>query len=223
MIYEINETIRSEVSFRAVVTTPSGFDPEKESLPMIVFLHGAGERGEELSSVKIHGIPKLFSADPDYQGHRVITVSPQCPLTTVWNDLSIPLFDFVLRMAEKYRADRDRISITGISMGGFGTWELLVSHPDFFSAAAPICGGGMDWRIPRKMKTPIRAFHCEGDPVVPVDYSRRMCGTVTERGGSAELTVFPGNRHNAWDPAYEQTDLIAWLIGARRSPVHENP
>ena len=148
----------SEVNFGATVTTPTGFDPEKESLPMIVFLHGAGERGEDLSIVNKVGLPKYFTADPDYKGLRVITLSPQCPDYTVWNDVSLQLFQFILKAAKAYNADMDRISVTGLSMGGFGTWEMVISHPDFFSAAAPICGGGMDWRIPSFLPTPIRAF-----------------------------------------------------------------
>ena len=85
MIVEISERMSSEVNFGATVTTPTGFDPEKESLPMIVFLHGAGERGEDLSIVNKVGLPKYFTADPDYKGLRVITLSPQCPDYTVWN------------------------------------------------------------------------------------------------------------------------------------------
>lgn len=149
----------SEVNFGATVTTPTGFDPEKESLPMIVFLHGAGERGEDLSIVNKVGLPKYFTADPDYKGLRVITLSPQCPDYTVWNDVSLQLFQFILKAAKAYNADMDRISVTGLSMGGFGTWEMVISHPDFFSAAAPICGGGSD----------MRRRHGLEDTVIPAD------------------------------------------------------
>ncbi len=216
MVTEINDIIKSEFPFSAVVTAPTGFDPEKESLPMIVFLHGAGERGDDLSKVKVHGIPKYFSKDPELHGLRVITVSPQCPSYTVWNDLSLPLFDFILSTAKKYNADMNRIAITGISMGSFGTWELLISHPDFFSAAVPICGGGMDWRIPQGMKTPIRAFHGRVDSVVPCFYSERLCSAVNARGGSAELTIFEGCDHDSWTPAYETTDVIDWLASSEK-------
>ena len=141
MIVEISERMSSEVNFGATVTTPTGFDPEKESLPMIVFLHGAGERGEDLSIVNKVGLPKYFTADPDYKGLRVITLSPQCPDYTVWNDVSLQLFQFILKAAKAYNADMDRISVTGLSMGGFGTWDMLMRHGSRFAAGIPRCGG----------------------------------------------------------------------------------
>ncbi len=217
MIVEISERMSSEVNFGATVTTPTGFDPEKEFLPMIVFLHGAGERGEDLSIVNKVGLPKYFTADPDYKGLRVITLSPQCPDYTVWNDVSLQLFQFILKAAKAYNADMDRISVTGLSMGGFGTWEMVISHPDFFSAAAPICGGGMDWRIPSFLPTPIRAFHGDADPVVPVVYSRILCRAVNDRGGNAVLTEYPGCDHDSWTAAYETTDVIEWLAASRKN------
>lgn len=217
MIVEISERMSSEVNFGAIVTTPTGFDPEKESLPMIVFLHGAGERGEDLSIVNKVGLPKYFTADPDYKGLRVITLSPQCPDYTVWNDVSLQLFQFILKVAKTYNADMDRISVTGLSMGGFGTWEMVISHPDFFSAAAPICGGGMDWRIPSFLPVPIRAFHGDADSVVPVVYSRILCKAVNDRGGNAVLTEYPGCDHDSWTAAYETTDVIEWLAGSRKN------
>lgn len=217
MIVEISERMSAEVNFGATVTTPTGFDPEKESLPMIVFLHGAGERGEDLSIVNKVGLPKYFTADPDYKGLRVITLSPQCPDYTVWNDVSLQLFQFILKIAKMYNADMDRISVTGLSMGGFGTWEMVISHPDFFSAAAPICGGGMDWRIPSFLPTPIRAFHGDADSVVPVVYSRILCKAVNDRGGKAVLTEYPGCDHDSWTAAYETTDVIEWLAGSRKN------
>lgn len=217
MITEISEKVSSEICFNAVVTTPTGFDSEKESLPMIVFLHGAGERGEDLSRATSVGFPKFFKANSDYKGLRVITLTPQCPEYTVWNDISLQLFQFILKVAKEYNADMDRISITGLSMGGFGTWEMVISHPDFFSAAAPICGGGMDWRVPNALPTPIRAFHGDADTLVSVEYSRLLCKAVNERGGNAVLTEYPGCEHDSWTAAYETTDVIEWLANSRRN------
>ncbi len=218
MITAIHEKTESTLDLSALVTTPSDFDAERESLPMIVFLHGSGERGTDVEKVKLLGIPKYFCQNSDYLGLRVITVSPQCPEGTVWNNISIPLFDFIVKTAEKYNADFSAISITGLSMGGFGTWEMLFSHPDFFSAAAPICGGGMDWRVPFDLKTPVRIFHGECDNAVPVEYSKILYKALKERRASeASLTLYPNVGHNSWENAYEQTDLIEWLAAARRA------
>ncbi len=212
MVSEIKGDHGFNVTFNALVTTPEGFDPKKESLPIIFFLHGAGERGDDLSYVTRHGIPKYFSADPDYHGLRVITVSPQCPAYTVWNDISIQLFDFIEDTVKKYNADKSKVAISGISMGGFGTWELLISHPDYFAAAVPVCGGGMNWRVP-KIKTPIKVFHGTCDDVVPVCYSQYMHDAVNSRGGHAEIKLYPQVGHNSWDLAFEEEGLIEWLAG----------
>ncbi len=217
MITNTQEKMMTELMLNALITTPTDFDATRESLPMIVFLHGSGERGTALEKVKLLGIPKYFCQNPDYLGLRVITVSPQCPEGTVWNNLSIPLFDFICKTAEKYNADRSAISITGLSMGGYGTWEMLFSHPDFFAAAAPICGGGMDWRVPFDLKTPVRIFHGECDAAVPVEYSKILYKTLKERrAADATLTLYPNVGHNSWENAYEQTDLIEWLASAKK-------
>jgi len=204
------------VILKALVTTPPDYDPAKESLPMIVFLHGAGQRGDDLEKVKIHGIPKYFSADPCHLGLRVITVSPQCPDGLCWNNLARELYDFIVAATETYHADPDRVSITGISMGGFGTWEMLVSHPELFAAAAPICGGGMSWRIPQDLPVPVRTFHGDADPVVPICLSYDMADAVNARGGHCEFTVYHGCDHDSWSRTYEKTDVIEWLAGCRR-------
>ncbi len=212
----LETTMTTSVTLKALVTTPPDFDPATESLPMIVFLHGAGERGEDLEKIKIHGIPKYFSADPAYRGLRVITVSPQCPSHLYWNLLARELHDFILHAAQTYHADPDRISITGLSMGGFGTWEMVLSYPDLFAAAAPICGGGISWRVPDQLKTPIRAFHGDTDEVVPAQLSIDMSETVNARGGCSSLVLFHHCDHNSWDPAYETTNVIEWLANSKR-------
>ena len=108
----------------------------------------------------------------------------------------------------------NRISITGISMGGFGTWSMLARYPDFFSAAAPICGGGVSWYI--NTKTPIRAFHGDVDTSVPMVYSTLMVDAVNARGGQADLTVYQGCGHNCWTQTYEETDVISWLAESHK-------
>ena len=208
----------TSIVLKAYVTTPPDFDPQTETLPMIVFLHGAGERGDNLEFVKRAGIPKYFSENPCHLGLRVITVSPQCPDELCWNNLARELYEFILEAIKTYHADPDRVSITGLSMGGFGTWEMLVSHPELFSAAAPICGGGMSWRIPEKLSVPIRTFHGDADALVPISLTYNMAEVVNARGGHCVFTVYHGCEHDAWSWTYEHTDVIAWLVGAKRQP-----
>lgn len=199
-------------SLSGVVTTPKDFDPAKESLPLIVFLNGAGERGPDINNVKTHAIPKLFSRDPDYHGLRVLTVSPQCPAEMTWNHLAFPVMEWIKAIAKELNADENRISVTGLSMGGFGTWELLCTFPDFFSCGAPVCGGGLSWRAGALRGQKIRVFHSVDDTVVPFSYSEQMVWAAKANG--ADVMFFPTDRygHNCWDHAYEQTDLIEWLV-----------
>ena len=217
----VKETIYSvprvgTVDFGCLITTPTGFDPSKEKLPLIVFLHGAGERGSDIAKLRVHGIPKLFSADPDWRGLRVVTLSPQCPENTTWNRLAPEVMQLIVHVCDEYGVDRDRVSLTGLSMGGFGTWEIGMQNPDFFSALAPICGGAMTWRVGALKNMPMRVFHGEDDPVVPAQNSIEAVEKLRQEGGSPELTIYPGVQHDSWTHTYEQTDLIEWLVAQKR-------
>ena len=195
-----------------LVTRPDG--SVGEALPMIVFLHGAGERGDDRSLLAVHGIPRYFDKNETHMDQRVITLSPQCPEGEIWSNFPAAIMELILDVATREGADVNRISITGISMGGFGTWSLLAAYPNFFSAAAPICGGGVSWCI--NTQTPIRAFHGDADQSVPLVYSQLMVDAVNARGGHAELTIYPGCQHDSWTRTYEQTDLIPWLAASVR-------
>lgn len=199
-----------------IVTVPTGFDPEKESLPVIVFLHGAGERGPELERVKVHGIPKIFSKNPDYHGLRVITLSPQCPADMVWSSLVYPLRQWVDAAAAKLNGDKDRISLTGLSMGGFGTWSVITAMPEYFSCAAPICGGGLSWLGDKLKGTKLRVFHGLDDGVVPFVYSQLMVDAARQNGADVTLYAYDHVGHGSWVKAYEETDLIEWLAAQKR-------
>ena len=201
---------------RYIMTTPSGFDPSKESLPMIVFLHGAGERGDDLELVKVHGIPKYFCADNDYRGLRVITLSPQCPADRVWNHMPDQIMDLIEHVASDMNVDKKRITLTGISMGGYGTWEMACMYPDYFAAVAPICGGGMVWRAGALTKLPIRAFHWTDDFAVPYNASVEMVEAIKHLGGNATLTSYDNVGHDSWTSAYETSDVIEWLAAAEK-------
>ncbi len=203
-----------DVKLPYLITLPTDFDPEGESLPLILFLHGAGERGEDGQRVGIHGIPKYFGANENYGGERVITLSPQCPEGEVWVHLTRAVKELLDHVVSTYHADPCRLSVTGISMGGFGTWDMLCTYPNTFAAAAPICGGGMSWSI--NTKTPVRAFHGDADGTVPMSYSLQMVDALNARGGRAELTLYHGCGHDSWTRTYESTDLIRWLASAKK-------
>lgn len=194
-----------------ILTVPTGFDPDKERLPLIISLHGAGSLGNDLELLKEHGIPQIFTADPDYLGLRTVTLSPQCPSGMIWNDI-IPsvkeLADFIV---DRYGIDRTAVSVTGMSMGGYGTWAFGMRYPNFVSKLAPICGGGVSWNVGVLRNVKVRAFHGLNDSVVPVMNTVEMVEKLKSCGGTVEATYFPDTGHNSWDPAYSSPDLIPWL------------
>lgn len=199
-----------------VVTVPTGFDPAKEQLPVIVFLHGAGERGTDTDLVKVHGIPMLFSKDPDYHGLRVITLSPQCPDGMTWNHLAFPLKTWLDAAVKELNGDPARISITGLSMGGFGTWEMLLTFPEMFSCGAPICGGGLSWRSDALRGKKLRVYHGLDDTVVPFSYSEQMVNAARANGADVDFIAYDKVGHGSWFRAYGETDLVEWLAAQNR-------
>src|SRR5262245_27659471 len=179
--------------------------------PLILFLHGAGERGTNVWLVATHGVPKNVTEHPDFP---FIVVSPQCAEGRTWsNDLLLALLDDV---THRYAVDPERIYLTGLSMGGFGTWSLGVSHPERFAAIAPICGGG-EWisvvlssrdRMTSLKTLGVWAFHGAKDPVVPLEESQRMVDALKKVGvNEVKLTVYPEAGHNSWTETYDSPEL----------------
>lgn len=180
-----------------------------EKLPLIVFLHGAGERGDDVKLVQIYCVPKLFTNDQNYK--RAYTLSPQCPHNTTWIDYKKELMSLIDSVIASNQIDPKRVSLCGISMGGFGTWEMAMTYSDRFYKIAPLCGGGMNWRA-WSLKMPIRVYHGRRDDVVPLCQSEAMVNSIKAQGGNVEFTIYDDLSHNCWDRAFEQTDLIEWLV-----------
>ncbi len=185
---------------------------QKESWPLLLFLHGAGERGDNLDRVKIHGPPKLIEAGKDFP---FVVVSPQCPGNRWWQpeDLTVLLDEIV----EKHKIDKDRICVTGLSMGGFGTWSLAAATPERFAALVPICGGGDPIWARRLGHVAVWVFHGAKDPVVPLERSERMVEALKKAGGNVKFTVYPDAGHDSWTAAYNDPELYKWLLEQKRS------
>ena len=190
-----------------------------EKLPMIVFLHGAGERGPTVHQMECHALPRIFSKANPY---RCIVVCPWCPGEDYWSLHLQETAQFIREMIVLYDADPDRVSLTGLSMGGYGTWELSTTYPELFSAIAPVCGGGTNWRAYRLVKTsgysvPVWAFHGLADSVVPWQCDQIMVDAVNNHGGNARITLYPDIDHDSWTPAYEESAMISWLLAQKRA------
>ena len=171
-----------------------------ERLPMLVFLHGAGERGTDPQLIKKHGVPKMLD---DGLPVRAIILAPQVPDERhVWNTLTDETMELIRYVRDDMNADIDKVSVTGISMGGYGTWELALSFDKEFSAIAPICGGGMSWRGSILKNMPIRAFHGDKDDVVPIEATSEMIDNINSQGGNAAFLILHGIGHdsNITDP-----------------------
>lgn len=193
-------------SLRYLVRFPRDYK-EGERRPVILALHGAGYRGDDLNVLAQNPV---FSCTETIEDFPFVLVAPQCHKNT-WFDLFETLISFVDHILAEPYTDPERLSVMGASMGGFATWQLGMSVPEKFCAMIPICGGGMDWNAPRLVNVPVRAFHGEIDTIVQPLESRKMVDALVRAGGDATLTVYPDTAHNAWSPTYSDPALFAWL------------
>ncbi len=195
-----------------------GKDPQKK-WPLMLFLHGAGERGSNVTKVAAHGPPMLVQTKANFP---FIVVSPQCPEGARWdNDVLLGLLD---EINASHQVDAERVYLTGLSMGGYGSWSLGLTHPEIFAAIAPVCGGGDSLKVlladPKKvasLKTlPVWAFHGGKDNVVKPEESQRMVDALRKIGNEAKLTIYPETGHDSWKEAYANEELYSWLLSHKR-------
>jgi predicted peptidase len=191
---------------------------QKSSWPLMLFLHGAGERGNDLDLVKKHGPPKLIAAGKEFP---FIVASPQCGKDRWWEPLELAaLLD---DLVEKYKVDKDRIYLTGLSMGGFGTWSLAAYQPDRFAAIVPICGGGEAMSAKRIAHIPAWVFHGGKDPAVPLDRSQKMVDALKKTGSAVKFTIYPDAGHDSWSERYANPELYQWLLEQKRTAKTSAP
>lgn len=205
------------VELRYLLFLPDGYKEDQDKRwPLMLFLHGSGERGTNLARVAVHGPPKIVKTKKDFP---FILVSPQCPNGTTWSDEA--LLALLDEIQEKYRVDENRVYLTGLSMGGYGTWSLGLKNPDRFAAIAPICGGGSTLSIllPDQGKQaalkhlPVWAFHGGKDPVVPLRESEGMIEALKKAGNQeTKLTVYPDAGHDSWTETYDNPELYDWFL-----------
>lgn len=182
--------------------------------PLILFLHGAGERGTDLEVIARHGIPAVA---PTMDPLPFIAASPQCPHGMYWTELTALLGRLLDELEETQPIDPDRIYVTGMSMGGFGTWKLIAETPERFAAAAVVCGGGRPSWTPRLAQLPIWVFHGSDDTVVRPDHSIQMVAALQELGAPVRFTLYDHVGHDSWTRAYADPELYAWLLRHRAS------
>lgn len=214
MIKKLHKT-NDILNINYVVYYPDNLDINNNTLPLLVYLHGAGERGNNFNHIYRHAIPRLIKSGNEY---NAVVLCPQCPAKYVWTNIVDKIKSIIDICVKEYNVLNDRICITGSSMGGFGTWSMGLTYPNFFSSIAPVAGGEMSWRALNLKSTPVYAVHGNKDNVVPYIYSRLMTDSVNAAGGNAELKILDGYGHNdGIEFAYEKTDIINWLLKQRRT------
>ncbi|MCA9040929.1 MAG: prolyl oligopeptidase family serine peptidase, partial [Planctomycetaceae bacterium] len=199
--------IKLQASFQYLTFLPKDYD-QQEKWPLVLFLHGAGERGNDLEKVKVHGPPKQAAEGREFP---FILVAPQCPAGYWWHPNELDgLLD---QLEKKYKVDPDRIYVTGLSMGGYGTWALASYCPERLAAIAPICGGGVAYLTTEYQDLAVWAFHGDQDTVVTLRNSEELIKRLKERGAKEiRFTVYEGVGHNSWTQAYDNPELYEWLL-----------
>jgi len=210
---------------------PIDFDSEKR-YPLVVFLHGAGERGSDNNSQLKHGA-KEFATDENRKKYPAYVLAPQCPSGLKWVEVDwtlprseIPeapsqsmvlLKGLIDTMKESSNINKSRIYITGLSMGGYGTWDAVARYENLFAAAAPICGGGDPKTVSRFAKLPLWCFHGSEDPTVPVGRSREMIDALKAIGASPRYIEYAGVEHDSWTETYKNPELFSWLFEQKKA------
>ncbi len=201
------------IETRHLLFLPRDYDKDpKRKWPLVLFLHGAGERGDDLEMVKGHGPPKLAAGGRDFP---FVLVAPQCPAGG-WGWVPAELAALLDAIEKKYRVDPDRVYCTGLSMGGGGTWRVACEYPKRFAAIAPICGGGDPRDVERIKHVPTWAFHGAKDDTVPLKRMQDMVDALRKAGGKVALTVYPDVGHGSWTRTYDNEAFYRWLLSNQR-------
>ncbi|MGC6458863.1 MAG: prolyl oligopeptidase family serine peptidase [Akkermansiaceae bacterium] len=225
---EIFKKDGKELPFRWVKT------PGEGAPAMVLFLHGAGERGDNNEAQLKHGVADLLSWLAK-EGKPAVVVAPQCARGVWWADLKGDfrspdggrlaakpstmmslVFGTVDKIAKQEKVDSKRIYVTGLSMGGFGTFAAVARRPEFFAAAIPICGGGDPTKVGQMRKTPFRVYHGGADRVIPVSASKVMVDALKKAGGDVEMKVYEGVKHDSWSQTYRDPGVWKWLFEQKR-------
>jgi predicted peptidase len=196
---------------------PPGWSEEVR--PLVLFLHGAGERGGDIERVTSEGLPREIE-----RGRNLpfVAVSPHCPHGKAWVDMSKTLTLMLDELVPKLHIDERRIYLTGLSMGAFGAWKLAAATPERFAALVPVCGGGNPSWAQRLRQLPTWAFHGAEDDVVSVHHTESMVDALRQVGAPIRSTIYPGVKHDAWTQTYENPEVIDWMLGQRRGMPQAN-
>jgi len=207
MYFKVEVKKGAYLDVKFLLYLPKGYDNSRDKFPLLLFLHGMDESGDWLELVKMHGPPKLIEHGQDFP---FIVVSPQCPDTTGWK---VDVLDMLLdEMVRRYRVNESCIFVTGLSMGGAGTWELAFAYPERFAAIVPICGYADPVNAKKIKDLPVWVFHGGKDDVVLPEQSINMVNALKAIGSPVKFTIYPDAGHDSWTQAYDDPELWKWLL-----------
>jgi predicted peptidase len=225
---EVYKSGSEELPYR--IHLPKSMDKSKK-YPLVIFLHGAGERGNENKKQLAHGAKDILKYSRS-NNEPVIIIAPQCPkkkqwVNTPWGKLShtmpkepsIPMALAISLLKSKVNnlpVDVKRVYVSGLSMGGYGTWDIIQRMPDYFAAAIPVCGGGDSAEAPKLKNLPIWCFHGGNDRVVKTKRSQDMIAAIKKAGGSPKYTEYPGVGHNSWSATFSNKEVLKWLFEQKK-------
>jgi predicted peptidase len=237
-LYEKHVFVNDNDTMPYRLLLPENYDPAKK-YPLILFLHGSGERGRDNEKQLVHGA-NLFLRDSIRKKYPAIVVFPQCSDSSYWSNVTFGydstkkrvgfnfsmneqpttamklLLKLIDQLQHNYRLSKKQLYVGGLSMGGMGTFELVARKPKLFAAAFPICGGGDSTTAKKLIKTNWWIFHGLKDDVVLPEFSKTMATAIQSKGGNVKLTLYPHANHNSWDPAFAERELLSWLFAQHK-------
>jgi predicted peptidase len=208
-------SVKLSVESEYLIYLPDGYNVNPlTNWPMLVFLHGSGERGHDPEKVKVHGPPKRIEAGTKFP---FVVLSPQCPDSVDWDTET--LYALINHIASEYRIDKSMIWLTGLSMGGWATWDLAMGYPDYFAAIAPVCGRvnrNYPLRAADIKSLPVWVFHGAADDVVLINQAAKMVTALKSCGNDVRFTIYPESGHDSWTETYNNPELYEWFLKQKR-------
>lgn len=209
-VFLLYKEVKVEVKMQYLIYLPENYSKDEKEYPLVLFLHGSGERGTDIEAVKRNGPPLIVSQGKEFP---FILVSPQCPENQRWTSLTLELSALLDDIEENYRVDLSRVYVTGLSMGGQGTWALAMAEPARFAAIAPVCGWYDTYEICNIKDIPAWVFHGLKDNVVPVQKAEEIVKELQGCGAKeVKLTIYPDANHNSWTATYNNEEFYKWLL-----------
>jgi predicted peptidase len=210
-VQTLDRRVVTDVDGQYQLFLPADYNASSERWPLILFLHGGGERGTSIERVKVHGPLKVAAQRPEFP---FIIVAPQVAENMIWSTARLDaLLDDVV---ERYRVDPERIYVTGLSMGGYGAWHLAMEYPHRFAALVPISGGATPSGMCALKHLPIWVFHGAKDDIIKLDRSEELVERLKRCGADVKFTVYPDAGHDAWTRTYDNPELYEWMRLQRR-------